>query len=143
MLYNLKAVGDVALAPAFLNYYYHYLKTIFIGYYLVPAPSTASSDLERGFNHVIALFSCLGLPFLSVFTKKEDFKQSDQSFHERQNVINKLEITQGEMITGKKILIVDDLKTSGATIKAMINLITRYNPKMIRVLTISTTTLKL
>ena len=50
-------------------------------------------------------------------------------FDERQNVIDKLEVVKGERVRGKKILLVDDLFTTGATVKAMIKLLKPYNPK--------------
>ncbi|HKM02590.1 MAG TPA: phosphoribosyltransferase family protein, partial [Bacilli bacterium] len=60
-------------------------------------------------------------------------------FDERQNVIDKLEVVKGERVRDKKILLVDDLFTTGATVKAMIKLLKPYNPKKIQVLTLAYT----
>jgi competence protein ComFC len=138
-LYHLKGLKDIELAPLFLERYMPYFETKYKGYLLIPAPSTRESDNIRGFNHVTAIFEGLKRPFLGVITKKVDFKQSDLSYVERQMVSHKLEIKAGHLIKGKKVLIVDDIKTSGATLKAIINLIRPFHPKKIEILVIART----
>ncbi len=141
LLFHLKGLKDVVLAPLFLERFVPYLILKFRNYYLVPAPSTKESDRERGFNHVIEIFKRLKRPFLHVIAKKVAFKQSDLNYTLRQKVKDKLIIHDGHKVSGKNILIVDDIKTTGATIKAMINLIKPYNPRKIVVLTLAATTL--
>ena len=73
---------------------------------------------------------------LSIIKKKIDFKQSDLDLLERKNIRNKLEIIDGDKITGKHIVLVDDVCTSGSTMRAMIELIRPYKPKSIKFLLI-------
>ena len=80
-------------------------------------------------------------PFLRLITKKVAFKQSDLNYALRQKVKDKLVINNGNKVKGKNILIVDDIKTTGATIMAMINLIKPYNPRKIAILTLAETSL--
>lgn len=138
-LYRLKGLGDIELAPLFLERFVVYFRLKYFSYYLVAAPSTKVSEEERGFNHVEHLFSGLNRPFLDLFTKKHDFKQSDFNYDERQKVSDKLKLNNPEIVSRKNILIVDDLKTTGATIKAMIKLLAPLKPKNIKVLTIAYT----
>lgn len=139
VLFQIKGLGDISLASNMLEKFCAYLKIRYHGYYLVPAPSVKESDVIRGFNHVEEIFKPLKLEFLCIVTKRLEFKQSDLSYVERQNVGKKLDIKDGKKVEGKKILIVDDLKTTGATIRAMINLIKPYKPKKIEVLTLAFT----
>ncbi len=141
ILYDLKALGDIVLSPLFLERHVPYLKVKYQGYILIPAPSNEEDDKERGFNHVVEIFKSLKMEILPLIKKSEVFKQSDLHFDERQEVVKKLTITGGEKVKGKKILIVDDLKTSGATLKAIRELLIPFNPKVIKGLTIACTIL--
>lgn len=138
-LYRLKALGDIELASVFIERFAPLLKVKYFNHFLVSAPSGHESEKERGFNHVKVLFSALNRPFLDLFSKKFAFKQSDLNYEERQDVINKIEVKNGESVKNKRILIVDDLHTTGATIRAMISLIRPFKPKSINVLTIAKT----
>lgn len=138
-LYRLKGLADIELASLFLERFAAYFRLKYFNYYLVAAPSTKSSEQERGFNHVEHLFSGVNRPFLRLFAKKDDFKQSDFNYEERQKVSDRLILNNGESVFGKNILIVDDLKTTGATIKAMIAMLRPFKPRNIKVLTIAYT----
>lgn len=138
-LYRLKGLGDIELAPVFIERFVSLLKVKYFNHVLVSAPSAIESETERGYNHVEKLFSSLNRPFLVLFRKKFDFKQSDLNYAARQNVIHKIEVINGERVKNKHILIVDDLHTTGATIRAMISLIRPFKPKSIKVLTIAKT----
>ena len=114
-----------------------YLKLKFYGYYIVYIPSSMEDDKKRGFNHVKEMFRSLNLKSIDCLRKKYKFKQSSLSKKEREKIIDKLEVIDGKLITGKKILIVDDVLTTGSSIKAAIKLITKYHPKLIKVLVLA------
>lgn len=136
-LYRFKAQGDIELAGVFIDNYKTYLRLKYRGYYLVPIPSARQRDKERGFNHVEEVFKRLGLPLMCCLIKKVDFKQSDLDYEARQQVIDKLEVIDGQQIRGKKILLVDDLVTTGATIKAALKLVRQYLPLSVQCLTLA------
>ncbi len=133
-IYALKGCGDIELARSFLSYFKNELIFKYQGYIIIPSPSVDIDDEKRGFNHVIEIFKVLNLPFLSLLKKKVNYKQSDLNKEEREKVINKLEIVNGEKIHNKKILFVDDISTTGSTLKACLTLIKKYHPKRLHFL---------
>lgn len=140
-LFQIKGCGDIALARSVLNPYEKEISLWFKGYVLVPAPSYIDDDEARGFNHVEEIFRSLNLEIQKIFVKKKRIKQSDLSSKERSKVINNLEVKNGYSISNKKLLIVDDVMTTGSTVKAMIKLLEVYKPKKIKVLVCARTSL--
>lgn len=139
LLYNFKALSDIALAPIFLERYLTFLRLRYHNYLVIPLPSTTESNEARGFNHVEEMIKGLKLKIIPLLFKKVNFKQSDLHFNERQEVAQKLGIKESSEISGKNILIVDDLKTTGASLKAAIKLVKTLNPKKISLLTLAAT----
>ena len=105
---------------------------------MVPAPSAEEADEERGFNHVVEMFQSLNLPMKKCVHKTRQIKQADLNAEERKNIKNFLTIDDVDL-SGKKILIVDDVFTTGSTVRAMIKLISKKTPKSIKVLVMSKT----
>lgn len=136
-IYTLKGCGDIELAKVFLNYFKRELKGLYHGYYLVSVPSDKESDSKRGFNHVIEIYKCLNLPFLNVIQKRFTYKQSDLDKKEREMVKNKLMIANPDILYHKKILLVDDVMTTGSTIKACLDLLKQCKPKKLRFMVIA------
>lgn len=138
-LYQFKGCFDIELSTIFLENYLDYINIKFKGYILVPAPSYISHDEARGFNHVITIFKDLKMPIFSCFYKEKDMKQSDLSFNERSNIKDVIKIKNAQFLEGKKVLLIDDVFTSGSTVKTMINLLKPIKPKKISVLVLSKT----
>lgn len=139
LIYQFKGCYDYELRSIFLEYFAFYLKIKYFGYVLVPAPSHISHDEKRGFNHVVEIFKTLKLPILNIIKKNTEVKQSDLSAKEREQISKHLSIDNGEQVRNKKVLLVDDVFTTGSTMKAMINLVRKYHPKKIQVLVLSKT----
>lgn len=133
-LFTLKGCGDIELAKTFLNPYEKEISLFFKGYILIPSPSYIDDDNERGFNHVEEIFKPLNLPIRKFILKKERIKQSDLNSSQRKQIINSLEVKSDINIKGLKVLIVDDVITTGSTVKAMIQLLEKYKPKKIKIL---------
>ena len=138
MLYQFKGCFDYELAGVFLDYCRHYLMIKYFGYVLIPAPSSEEADKERGFNHVIEMFKPLKLKIEPCIKKTSNIKQSDLSAEQRKDIKNHLVISDIDL-SKKKVLIVDDVYTTGSTIKAMIDLVKSKHPKKIKVLVMSKT----
>ncbi len=137
-LYQLKGCFDIELAPIFIEYFLPYLRLKYRGYLLVPAPSYIDADNERGFNHVEEIFRSLKLPFLKCVHKIDNIKQADLSKTEREKIKDFLTIDNIDL-SNKKIIIVDDVFTTGSTVNSMIDLIKSKNPKKIKILVMSKT----
>ena len=79
----------------------------------------------------------MNLNHINLLRKKYHFKQSNLSKNEREKIIDKLEIIDGFRVKNKKILLVDDVLTTGSSIKSTIRLIIKYHPKDIKVLVLA------
>ena len=138
VLYQFKGCKDYELYSVFIEYYLPYLNIKFNGYEVIPAPSSEESDLERGFNHVEEMFSKLHLKMSKIIHKTGKRKQADLTTKQREKIANYLKIEDVDL-SGKKILLVDDVFTTGSTIKAMIKLVKNKGAKKIKVLLMSKT----
>ena len=137
MIYQFKGCYDYELAPIFLEYNRNFFKHKYRNYVVVPAPSTKESNEERGFNHIIEIFSSLGLKIFPIIEKIDSIKQSELSHEERKQIGSHLKLTNKTILRGKKVLICDDVMTTGSTLKAMIKLVKQCSPKDIKIFVIS------
>lgn len=143
LLFQYKGCFDICLSSVFLGRYVNYLNLKYFGYVIICAPSSKQDDENRGFNHVQEMFKVMKNKQENIIYKDTLLRQVDISKEERQNIYKYLRIENGNKLTNKKVLIVDDVFTTGSTVKAMIDLIKPYSPKKIKVLVMSKTTLKI
>lgn len=134
ILYRYKGCYDYALKDVFLEYYINKLKRKYRGYTIVLAPSNKKGELQRGFNHLESIFLALKLPIIHCFYKCKEWKQSDHNYKERANIQKIIKIDKAALNGVKKVLIVDDVLTSGSTIKTLIRLIPSNIDKKVLVL---------
>ena len=123
----------------FLNLFIKELKIYFSGYKVIPIPSYKKDDELRGFNHVVEVFKMIGLDVLQIIEKTEHFKQAEKSAKERQSIKKYLQLNTENSLKKDRVLIVDDIYTTGSTMKAAINLVEKLNPKEIKVLVLAKT----
>lgn len=112
------------------------------GYYVVPVPSYHLEDLKRGFNHVNEIYSRLELPILNIIEKTVNIKQAKLNKKDRRNAKKRFRINDLKIVTGKKILVVDDVYTTGSSMKAVVDLVKKGKPKKIQVLVMAKNVLK-
>jgi len=136
-LFLLKGCFDIEIAPIFLNRFLPELKRMYKDYYVVPFPSTFEDDERRGFNHVEEIFKGIGIKQVKALRKKTNFKQSSLNLQERKQIINKIEGKDLLALSHRKILLVDDVMTTGSSIRAGIEIIASCQPKEISVLILS------
>ena len=139
LVYQYKGCYDYVLNQAFLNMYAKELKIHYSDYIVVPVPSFKKDDEIRGFNHVVEIFKNIGLNMLDILVKTEKHKQATSTVNERREVYKVLELKERVDLRKKKVLIVDDIYTTGSTMKSAINLIEKLNPKKISVLVMAKT----
>ena len=139
LIYKFKGCSDYELKDAFLYRYLTYLRIKYKGYYLVCAPSYHLDDEKRGFNHVEEIFKALNLKMLHILKKKSGHKQSDQSFKNRRSIHDVIYIQNNTSLKDKKILLADDIMTTGSTLLTSIELLKGAGAKTIKVLVIAKT----
>ena len=76
---------------------------------------------------------------LLALKKVGDVKQTTLDYAQRQSVKERISYVGPKDLSGKKILLVDDVFTTGATIKACQALIEKRHPKTIQILVMSKT----
>lgn len=136
LLYRYKGCFDYELKTIFLNRFRIYLLPRYLNYYIVPVPSHPLDDEERGFNHAVEIFKNLPLKTIKCIVKTQRVKQSSLNVFERKNVDGRFKIIHGEQIKNKRILVVDDVMTTGETLRNIIHLLKEYHPKKIKILVI-------
>ena len=139
LIYTFKGCYDYELKDVFLCRYKEYLHNIYKGYIVVPIPSSEVDDLKRGFNHVVEIFKTIGLPMETVLKKNKQDKQSSKSHKDRLNIENVLEGNNLDILYGKKVLIVDDVLTTGSTMGRAIEIVKSAKPRKIKVLLVAKT----
>ena len=132
-IYQYKGCGDFELANVFIAPFLLELKALYHDFEIVLVPS------HKEENHVYYMFSCLGLKMHDIFYKSEKHKQSDQKYKDRKEVYKYIHLKNEENIdfNGKKLLLVDDVCTTGSTLRSCIKMLKKLEPAKIQVLVIA------
>ena len=121
LLFQYKGLGNYLLKDVFLYNNLKRLKKKYKGYTLVLAPSNDFVEIKRGFCHLEGICESLNLKMIKCFSKSQEWKQSDKKLSERKDIQNIIKIDKSLLNGVKRVLIVDDVLTSGSTIKTMIS----------------------
>ena len=106
--------------------------------YLIPVPLHPYREAQRGYNQarVIAkrVSHLCGIPLLDCMRRLRNTRpQSHYTRIERySNVKGAFEVTNGAVLEGKNIILVDDLMTSGATLGEMARVLMSFKPSKLR-----------
>lgn len=84
---------------------------------VVPIPLSPERLYERGFNQAKLLADFLPLPLFEVLQRTHHEKQSKKSRQQRVTSSNVFSTTDASIIKGKNILLVDDIYTTGSTLR--------------------------
>lgn len=116
-----KFMGDYCLRKIFQKDIKNNLKPFFKkGYTIVPVPLSEKRLVERGFNQVEGLIE--GIPYQDIFEKRDIEKQSSKTRKERLSQDNAFCLKKGIDVPDK-IIIVDDIYTTGSTLYQMVQLL--------------------
>ena len=123
----------------FLNLFFKEIGTLFKGYKMIPIPSYENDDETRGFNHVVEAFNYLGLKTIKILEKTAHHKQATKGAKNRKDIIKYLAIKSPIDLSKERVLLVDDIYTTGSTMKSALNLIEKLHPKEIKILVLAKT----
>ncbi|WP_282033768.1 ComF family protein [Metabacillus indicus] len=129
--------GDAALVRVFKDsfrqaYNQHFKEAGLI----VPVPLSSERLYERGFNQALLLAELLGRPVLSPLNRKHLEKQSKKTREERLQSENVFFIENPSDILSKHILLIDDIYTTGTTIRQAANVLIQNGAKKVSSLTL-------
>lgn len=139
LIYLYKMCGDIELSSCFLERLRALLRIRYRGYVLLPAPSHANKIAERGFDHVPLMFQGIGKRVQNVFEKTDDVKQSDLSKSQRKKIGASIRLFPHVNLRNEKVLLVDDILTTGSTMRACLKLARSLHPKKIQILVVART----
>ncbi len=101
---------------------------------VVYVPMHIRMESERGYNQSTLLADFLGkelnLPVVSLLKKtRKTFRQVDMDVTgRRSNVQGSFSVTDGEAIRGRRVLVIDDIITTGSTMLEAFRVLEEYEP---------------
>ncbi|SDM70621.1 ComF family protein [Bacillus sp. OK048] len=104
---------------------------------LVPIPLSCKRLYERGFNQAEALILEAGLSPANLLTRKHLEKQSKKSRTERIHIPQVFQVNRQLEIKGTEIILIDDIYTTGSTLRHAAKLLKEEGAKRIRSLTLA------
>lgn len=114
-LLRYKEYGDIALRKVFLFYFLPWVRIYSASYIFVPLPSSEKRNLSRGFVHLEERLASDSIPFLSCLGKTDGKEQKEKNAVQRRESKDIVFTGRKEDIQGKKILLFDDVFTTGST----------------------------
>ncbi|UHA61565.1 ComF family protein [Metabacillus litoralis] len=120
LLATFKFRGDAALVEVFHNDFLACYKTNLVKEkidFTIPIPLSPERLYERGFNQAKLLATFLPLAQIDILTRTHHEKQSKKSRQERLTASNMFSVEDSSKIMNKKILLIDDIYTTGSTLR--------------------------
>ena len=132
LLLRYKEHYDQLLAPVFLYEFRMNAYLFYANYSIVCVPSNRNSTRLRGFNTVGDIAHSLNMPIIEgVLMNLAQEKQGLKSFESRLLVGKDLKAENLHLIKGKKIILLDDILTTGSTMKACFDLLSPHCEKIV------------
>lgn len=119
VLARFKFRGDAELVHIFHAAFVGTFQTHFSDCHaLIPIPLSKEREYERGFNQAELLALCLSMRVLPVsLSRKDTEKQSKKTRVERLSQANPFYLKKEEIFAGKHIVLIDDVYTTGITVR--------------------------
>lgn len=133
-LHRYKFMKDVLLSKVFREQIYQTLKNR--KELIVPIPIHPLKKKERTFAHVDELLKASNIPFQHLLEKKINETQGGKSREDRLNTPQLFKIKKNADIKNKEIMLVDDILTTGTTIKHAKTLLLNAGAKCVKAFTL-------
>lgn len=127
-LLQFKESRDRFLAPIFIHPIYLDLYTRFHDYIFVCAPSRKESYVQRGFQHLELMLEIYGFKTVEVLINNSEVDQTQSK--NRESICDNIFLIDPHVIKGKKVVLFDDVMTSGSTIRSCYDLLEPYCKKI-------------
>ena len=140
-LYKFERKTEFSRGLSEMVYNYGIEKNLFDVDYILPSPSSKKTLINRGFDHIRMItddfIDQINPTYLDEFIKIKDTKaQHDLGKEDRtKNLIGAFKLDKD--LTGKSVLIIDDLVTTGNTSLEMIRVLERANVKDVKILALA------
>lgn len=126
--------GDFQIAAAFVSFLpKHFGKKKVV----VPIPLSDERLYERGFNQVEAVLFYAKIPYVHGLVRIHSEKQSKKTRKERLQIENNFKIRKKEAVIAQDIVLVDDIYTTGATLRNAAKVLKEAGAKSITSFTIA------
>lgn len=126
LLFQFKEGRDVALQRIFFKDFEKEIFDSFKEYTIIYMPSSNAKCKERGFFPLALMLQEIPLDKRMLFKKSRNMKQSSQSLKKRADIHNVIKFIDNVEIPQGKLLLVDDVCTSGNTLKCAFNLLKEH-----------------
>lgn len=137
VLTRFKFRGDAILAEMFRE---SFLKAFQVrsyeSYLLLPIPLSKERLLERGFNQAKLLAELLPLPIIEPLRKRDSTKQSKKPRKDRIVSRNLFTLMDPKLVVDQNIMIIDDIYTTGATVRQAAEILLRAGAKTVESFTL-------
>ncbi|WP_026567733.1 ComF family protein [Bacillus sp. UNC41MFS5] len=104
---------------------------------LVPIPLSDERQYERGFNQAEALLIEAGFSPVRLLSRVHSEKQSKKSRSERIHLPQVFQVHSDVSVTGKKVVLIDDIYTTGSTLRHAAKLLKEAGAASIQSLTLA------
>jgi ComF family protein len=119
-------------------------RTMASSHVVVPVPMYWIKQLRRGFNQADLLARALARPFalpIARVVRRRNRGKTQTMFHSRaaraRNVRDAFRLVDGMPIAGRNVVIVDDVMTSGATLRAVARELRQARPQQITAIVVA------
>ncbi|NBJ65181.1 ComF family protein [bacterium c-19] len=127
MLFQYKEGLDTELRFCFLHEDRRYIEKRYKGHTLALMPSSKEKTQARGFHALAEMSNVLRLKKIQPFYKTEDRKQSSLNYEQRLQIGEIIRLDATKTLLKKKLVLFDDVCTSGATLTKAYELLKQEN----------------
>ncbi|MBO6047895.1 MAG: hypothetical protein J6P61_09160 [Erysipelotrichaceae bacterium] len=137
LLFQYKGLYDYELRVVFLHQFRSWLIDHYHDFVIAPVPSDDHDNRIRGFMPNAEIIKAAGGQLFTGLYKRYPYKQSSQDYFNRREIHDVIGIKDVHLLYHKKVLLFDDVVTSGHTLMTCLSLIEAAQPSKIEILVLS------